>query len=273
MAKQKDENLIVVGRDTSKIGMIPETDHPYYIQLYEADMASKRELDTDSVIKMNHGWDVTTCAYVYLRDAIRLIGQTFKQKDDPTVTLPIADVMTLGITYSQSDLSEKEGNINIMFYVGNVVEDIVKYVAEGKDLSKDSMIHYVTKKAPLMIPSDNDEDMYELLKTLDRATRKDMSSEYEMMIGHDWFMTTVATYYFKNLLVQLYLKFLHEDMKSQSLNFFDLIEININPKYEDEEDETNNTIIGRFSIGPGVSAKLGVKDDGFTDPGEDDLPF
>ena len=241
----KNDNLITVGRDTSRIGIIPETDHPYYAQLYEADMRTKRDLDTDSMIQMNHGWDVTTCSYVFLRDAIKLIGSTFQTRNDETVILPIADVMTLGITYSQSDLSEKEGNINIMFFVGEVAEDIANM----------QEIHYVTKEAPLVIPSEE--------------------AEYDYTVGTEWFYLTVATYYFKNLLQQLYIKFMNDGMKSQSLNFFDLIEININPKYEDEDDETNDRIIGKFSIGPGVSAKLGVKNDGFTDPDVDDdnLPF
>ena len=260
----KNDNLITVGRDTSRIGIIPETDHPYYAQLYEADMRTKRDLDTDSVIQMNHGWDVTTCSYVFLRDAIKLIGSTFQTRNDESVILPIADVMTLGITYSQTDLSEKEGNINIMFFVGEVAEDIANM----------QEIHYVTKEAPLVIPSEEADDIYDILNTLDRACRKDMAAEYDYTVGTEWFYLTVATYYFKNLLQQLYIKFMNDGMKSQSLNFFDLIEININPKYADEDDESNDRIIGKFSIGPGVSAKLGVKNDGFTDPDvDDDLPF
>lgn len=264
MARKKDDTMITVGQDTGRIGIIPEMDHPYYKQLYEADMKTKRELDTDSVIKMNHNWDVTTCSYVFLRDAIKLIGSTFQTRNDDSILLPITDVMTLGITYSQNDLSEKEGNINTMFFVGEVAEDI----AAMKE------IHYVTPEAPLIIPSELNEDLYSLIQTLDRATRKDMANEYNYIIGDEWVYLTVATYYFKNLLQQLYIKFMEDGMKSQSLNFFDLIEININPKYADEDDDSNDTIIGKFSIGPGVSAKLGVKNDEYTDPDvDDDLPF
>lgn len=263
MAKKES---MVVGRDTSRIGMIPEVDHPFYAQLHEAEMATKRDLLDYTNFEMNHGWDVTTCAYVFLRDAIKLLGSEFKRLNDATVTMDIENVLSLGITYSQSDLSEKEGNINVMFFVGNVMEDIMYFRND---------IHYTDQEeAPLIIPSDLDEDEYVMMQTLEKAVRRDMSAEYDYVVGFEWFYYTVAVYYFKNLLQQIYNKFMNDGKKSQSVNFFDLIEININPKYEDEEDENNTNIVGRITIGPGVSAKLGIKDDSFTDPGEDDdLPF
>lgn len=258
--RENRENMIVVGADTSRVGVFPELGHQYYDQLREADMATRRELDDLSAIKLSHDWDATTCAYTYLRDAIKLVGANFKNSNNPDIMLPIANVMTLGITYSQDDYSEKEGNINVMFYIGDLVEDIVAM----------RNVTYTSNKAPLLVPTDVYEDEYQLLKTLDAATRRDMGNEYNYIIGHEWFYTTVAAYYFKNLLRQLYIKFMETNMSSQSLNFFDLIEININPKYANEDDETDNTIIGKITIAPGVSAKLGVKDDKYTDPGEDD---
>lgn len=218
----------------------------------KVELACRNRLITDFRLRLNAGY-LTTIACVYTETLVRTLVELMRQKvDDPAINF--LDIFTISSNNRENDEADKDGNINVKFVPGPVIESIME-----RDF------------VPDLTP-----DMWHgtILEDVQKECNKVLSTKHKMASGNSDIWTIITFVYLEYLFrtLKLMARAAVENEKSAvSLNFLELFEahaiIEVVAMPENPEITSEHITV---KLRPGFQAKLLIKDDGVTEIMDDE---
>lgn len=218
----------------------------------KVEIMSRTKLISDYKIRLNAGY-MTTIACVYVESLITILVKLMRESHGDS-KINFMDMFTVESVNRENDDADKDGNINIKFIPGTVIQSIME-----RDFS------------PIIT-----EDMWEdtIITLVEAECRKTLQAKHKMNSPTATIYTKIAFVYFEYLfrILKMLGKAAHENGNTAaSINFLELFEAHVtvdvitNPENPDLVSETYTC-----KLRPGFQAKLLIKDDGVTEIDDED---
>lgn len=218
----------------------------------KVEIMSRTKLISDYKIRLNAGY-MTTIACVYLESLITILVKLMRQTNGDS-KINFLDMFTVESVNRENDDADKDGNINIKFIPGTVIQSIME-----RDF------------APIIT-----EDMWDetVIMHVEAECKKILQTKHKMNSPSGSIWTKIAFVYFEYLFRMLKMlgKAAHDNGNTAaSINFLELFEAHVtvdvvtNPENPDLVSETYTC-----KLRPGFQAKLLIKDDGVTEIDDED---
>lgn len=233
--------------------LIQPSDNAQRIVLEKVEHACRSPLISDYHIQLNPGY-MTTIACVYVEAIIRTMVRLRRETRGEETTINFLDLFTVSSSNRENDDADKDGNINVKFTPGKIVEEIM-----DRDY------------APVIHP-----DMWRktIIEVTERECSKILQTKHKMQTNTTANWTIIAYVYIQYLFRTLkYLtKAAAENGKSMAMiNFLEMFELH--GTIEEIPNEENPDLIQQkfdIKIRPGFQSKLLIKDDDTTELDEED---
>ena len=232
--------------------LISPADEVQRTLLEQVEHACRRELIQTYKINLNPGY-MTTIACVYAESIVRTLTRLMKEQPDGS-SINFLDLFSVGYTNRQNDDADKDGNINVKYTPGEVIDSIME-----RDF------------APAITP---EEWKGTIIEVVERECGKMLATKHKMNANYSYNWTIVAYVYFQYLFrtLKVLTKAAFENGKTMAMiNFLEVFEahgIMEQIPMEDNPEIVNEKIT--VKIRPGFQSKLLIKDDDTTELQGDD---
>lgn len=209
--------------------------------------STRNTLLTDYKMRLNAGY-TTTFACVYLESMIQVLGKALEALKEDTY-INFLDLFTVSANNREAEISDKDGNINVVFTPGPIVTTIME-----RDY------------APVVFHQDWKDT---IINKVERAAATTLSTKHKAVVDNLFRLTYIAYVYFQYLFrtIKLRAREAHEHgMSSVSINFLELMEVHCT--MEEITNPDNPELVRenfKISIRPGFEAKLLIKNDDVTE--------
>lgn len=219
------------------------------------DRATKEGLRERHRMYLNHDWECNTIANTTVETLVKILyshivdnGVNVLDLDDNS--LIFYDLIEMAASVKRNDDAEKVGNINIKFFPGEKVEDIV-----SDDTPPDQKeVAYVEAKAAYSYPEDSDRT--KAMLKIDNISRRMLSDKFAVVLPNDYMAIATTCIFLENMYRVLVQKLVNSGKSMVSINFNDIVEFHAIRK------ENNGVDI---KLRPGMGAKLIIKSDESTE--------
>ena len=219
--------------------------------LEQVEHACRRELIETYKIQLNPGY-MTTIACVYAESIIRTLTRLLRETPNGN-SINFLNVMTVSYTNRENEDADKDGNINVKYEPGEIVESIM-----DRDF------------APTIVP---DQWKGTIIEVVERECAKMLANKHKMNANYAYNWTIVAYVYFTYLFrtLKILTKAAFENGKTMAMiNFLEVFELH--GVMEQIPMDENPEIVSEkitVKIRPGFQSKLLIKDDDTTEIQED----
>lgn len=221
------------------------------------DEKTRSEVDLRYGILGDYNWEMNTIANSFLETLISTLKwfyQSSKASDDAEGEISFYDLFSITITNKVNGSAEKEGNLNVKFDAGPMVDDLI---TNGPPPLYEGEVVKPNIAFGLEDPEDND-----FWKKMDYQVKYGLSTRNGIMLSSkiDFVAVAITFTFFKNLFIELIQRAAliegeDDEEKIVSVNFNDNIEVHCIVK--------NGT--ASIAMRPGMNAKLLIKNDEFTE--------
>lgn len=213
----------------------------------KVERASRNSILENYKVRLNSGY-TTTFACVYLEALIRVLGKIMVEQPK-NAALNFLDMLILSSDNREGEMGDKDGNINIVFTPGPIVQQIME-----RDF------------CPVVTP-----EMWHgtIIDEVEKLAGTILATKHKAVTDYQYRWTCIAYAYFEFFFrtIKLMAKEAHENGQTAvSMNFLEMMEVHCtvesipNPENPDlHHDEY------RLKIRPGFQAKLLIKNDGATE--------
>lgn len=213
----------------------------------KVERASRNSILENYKVRLNASYG-TTFACAYLEALIRTLGRIMVEQPKDAV-LNFLDMIILSCDNREGEMGDKDGNINITFAPGPVVEQIM-----ARDY------------CPVISP-----EIWQgtIINEVEKCASTILSTKHKAVSDQLWRWTVIAYTYFEFVFRTLKLMAKEgaaEGKNSVSINFLEMMEIHCNVEQVQHPD--NPELVSeeyRVKIRPGFQAKLLIKNDGATE--------
>lgn len=218
----------------------------------KVEIMSRAKLISDYKIRLNSGY-MTTIACVYVESLITILVKLMREsKGDSKINF--LDMFTVESVNRENDDADKDGNINVKFIPGTVIQTIME-----RDF------------APVI-----NEEMWEdtIIKLVETECGKTLQTKHKMTSSNTAIWTKIAFVYFEYLfrVLKMLGKAAYDNGNvSASINFLELFEAHVTVEVIENPD--NPELVREVytcKLRPGFEAKLLIKDDGVTEVDDED---
>lgn len=219
------------------------------------DRATKEDLRDRHRMYLNHDWECNTIANTTIESLIRILYAHIKENgvnvlelDDGT--LNFYDLIEMAASNKKNEDAEKVGNINIKFFPGEKVEEII-----SDDTPRDQReASYIEVKAAYSYPEDTDRT--KAMLKIDNISRRLLSDKFAVILPNDYMAISTTCIFLENMYRVLVQKLVNSGKPMVSINFNDIVEFHAIRK-------ENNAV--DIKLRPGMGAKLIIKSDESTE--------
>ena len=223
--------------------------------LLNIDRNTKEDLRKRHRLYTNTDWENNTIATVTLETLVRILYTNIKENGveilnaDENGNLNFYDLIELAATNKHNESAEKVGNINVKFFPGDKVKDII----EDDIPREDKEYEYMAADAAYSYPDDSDRT-YAMLK-IDKLARKVLADKWSIILPKDFMAISTTCIFLENIYRELVQKIVLTGKSSTTINFNEIIEFHA-IKTKDGLD---------IKLRPGMGAKLIIKSDESTE--------
>jgi hypothetical protein len=242
----------------SKLYVIPQ-DEETRRDLLNVDRNTKEDLRNKHRLHVNVDWESNTIANTTIEVLIRVLYANIKENGvsvlnvDDNGMLNFYDLIELAATNKINESAEKNGNINVKFYPGELVDGII-----ADDVAReDKQYEYISSEAAYSYPDDIDRT--NAMLKIDKLARKTLADKYSIMLPKDYMAVATTCVLVENIYRELIQKIVLTNKPAVTINFNDLIEFHAIRKKEGVD----------IKLRPGMGAKLIIKSDESTEADDD----
>lgn len=241
----------IVGSKNYVITQDPETRE----DLLMIDRQTKEDLREIHRLYLNNDWECNTITYVTIETLVKILHAHIKDHGVDILEsggneINFYDILEMSASNKKNEDAEKTGNINVSFWAGEKVADIVS----EDTLREQQEVDFVEISAAYSYPEDS-ERTRAMLK-IDNLARRLLSDRYAIVLPKDY-MAIAPTYLFlKNLYRVLTEKLVNSGKGTTTINFNDIIEFHAVKSKDNGID---------IHLRPGMAAKLIIKSDEVTE--------
>lgn len=240
----------IIGSKNYIIPMDPETRD----DLLSIDRATKEDLRERHRLYLDNDWTCNTIANTVIESLIKILYAHIKDNGVQILeieagALNFYDLLEIDTSYKKNEDAEKEGNINIKFFPGDAVVEII-----SDDTPRDQReVTYVETKAAYSYPEDNDRT--KAMLKIDHIARRMLSDKYSVILPNDYMAVATTCVFLENLYRVLTQKLVSSDKDMVMINLNDIIEFHAIRKGNGVD----------IKLRPGMGAKLIIKSDDTTE--------
>lgn len=233
--------------------IIPQ-DEETRTDILNIDQNTKEDVRRLHRLYISHNWQCNTIANAVIENMIRTIFMDLKNTRNGNTAFSFYNLIEAYVTVKRDEDAEKEGNINIAFRTGPLVDKIIADDTPREDRE----FTFITPEARY---GANDKDpLTAKMLLLDKVTRKDLGDRYGILLPEPWMAVAIAVVFIENLFRELVMKIALTNKPSASINFNDNIEFHAIVKKDGLT----------MSMRPGMNAKLLIKSDELTEADDDE---
>lgn len=219
------------------------------------DRATKEDLRDRHRMYLNHDWECNTIANTTIESLIKILYAHIKENGVNVLELDdgalnFYDLIEMAVSNKKNEDAEKEGNINIKFFPGEKVEEII-----SDDTPRDQReVVYMEAKAAYSYPEDTDRT--KAMLKIDNISRRMLSDKFAVILPNDYMAISATCIFLENMYRVLVQKLVNSGKSMVSINFNDIVEFHAIRK-------ENNAV--DIKLRPGMGAKLIIKSDESTE--------
>ena len=244
----------------TKLYIIP-TDQENREDLLNADHRTKEDLRERHRMYVNSDWECNTISTVTIEVLVKILHSHIQDNGVSVLDemdsdrLNFYDLIEVAASNKKNEEAEKVGNINVKFFPGARVEDIV-----SDDVPRDQKeVEFIELPAAYSYP--DDDERTRAMKKIDKIARKLLADKYSIMLPQDFMAISVTAIFLENLYRGLVDKVVLQAKPSVTINFNDIIEFHATKTSADDVD---------IRLRPGMGAKLIIKSDEATEMDDDE---
>lgn len=212
--------------------------------------ATRSTLMNDYRIRMNPAY-TTTFACVYLESIVTVLSKVMKTLKQDT-EINFLDLFTVGVTNRDAEHGDKDGNLNVSFTPGPIVQSIME-----RDYA----------------PKVNPEGWKgTILQEVEKECAMTLSKKHKAVVDYMYNLTIIAYVYFEGVFrtLKLHARDAQQEGKmASSINFLEMVEIHCNlESIQNPENPDLTTEKFTVKMRPGFEAKLLIKSDDLTEDDE-----
>lgn len=226
--------------------------------LLAIDRSTKEVLRQKHRLYCNTDWESNTIATVTIETLSRILYTHIAENGvqvldiDNGSCVNFYELLEVTASNKKNKKAEKNGNINIIFYTGDRVNEII-----SDDIAaEDRKIEYITAEAAYSFPDDN--EMTTAMLKIDKLSRNILADKYSIILPKDYMAIATTVIFIEELYRELVKKLVLMDKNKVSINFNDIIEFHATKKDDGVVIECT----------PGMGAKLIIKSDPSTENDE-----
>lgn len=248
------------GLDQIQLNKVYPIDPESQDDVLAIDRKTKEDLRLKHRIYMEADWDCNTTAHTVLSNIIKVLNAQICEQGvrilDPSFdnTFPFYDLIEIAASNKKNKAAEKMGNINVKFFPGGRVEQIIS----DDTANGDAQIQYISMDKCYVI--ENNEALTKAMLRIDALSRRELKDKYEILMPKEWQTIAVTYVLLDNLYHHIIMKLVSTEKKQVMINFNDLIEFHAQKKGNKAQ----------IFIRPGFESKLIIKSDDATEYDEDD---
>lgn len=227
--------------------------------LLNVDRNTKEDLRQKHRLFTNMDWESNTIANVTVETLIRILYANIKENGVSILAmeedgrLNFYDLLELAASNKVNEAAEKNGNINVKFFPGTVVDTII-----SDDVAReDKQYEYITAEAAYSYPDDSDRT--KAMLKIDSIARKALADKYSIILPKSYMAIASTCIFLENIYRELVQKVVLLNKSAVTINFNDLIEFHAIRKNGGVE----------IKLRPGMGAKLIIKSDESTEADDD----
>lgn len=243
----------------TKLYVIPQ-DEETRQDLLNVDRNTKEDLRMKHRLHVNTDWECNTIANTTVESLICILYANIKENGvsilnaDENGTLNFYDLLEIAATNKMNESAEKTGNINVKFFPGVRINDII-----SDDIPReDKNVEYIASDAAYSYPDDTNRTSA-MLK-IDKIARKQLADKYSIILPKDYMAVATTCILLENIYRELIQKIVLTNKPAVTINFNDLIEFHAIKKKDGVD----------IKLRPGMGAKLIIKSDESTEADEYD---
>jgi len=228
--------------------------------LLNVDRNTKEDLRRKHRLYTNTDWEGNTIANATVETLIRILYANIKENGvsilatDEDGTLNFYDLLELAASNKVNESAEKNGNINVKFFPGTKVDEII-----SDDIPReDKTIEYISADAAYSYPDDSDRT--KAMLKVDQIARKTLADKYSIILPNNYMAIALTCVFLENIYRELIQKIVLLNKSAVTINFNDLIEFHAIRKKDGVD----------IKLRPGMGAKLIIKSDESTEADDDD---
>jgi len=258
-----NENIYTT-RFSERLYVIPQ-DEETRISILNVDRNTKYDLRRWHRLYLETDWQCNTIAntlveymikvlYSHLTSGNADVLRFLPDCDNSVSGLNFYDLLIIKTTAKRNEDAEKEGNINISFYPGSRVEEIIS----DDTPREERKYEYISVDARYSFP--NNPDLTKAMLKIEKMAARSLMEKNSIVLPKEF--TAIATTYLfiENLYRELVYKLTLTKKPSVMINFNDIIEFHAITKKDGVE----------IKLRPGMGAKLIIKSDETTEADEYD---
>ena len=241
----------------SRLFVIPQDEQDYQL-LSKVDNRTRITVRDKYGFILDYNWQSNTIANCLIENLI--LHLSFKVKEiGKGVGDNFFDLFSASVSIKRNEKAEKEGNINIYFQPGKVIDDLIK---DGPDDNGPLQIKLNPEE---VFKSDNQEDR-EFYKNLEYQTRYELGTNHGIMFPQTakYYCFAIGYEFIRNLIIEMLYELSSKDKDSEEK----MITVNFNENIEFHALIKDDLVT--VTMRPGMNAKLLIKSDEITENTLDD---
>lgn len=209
---------------------------------------------------INRTWEANTITYTVVETILKVLSESILRNgigilsDEADNTIDFYDLLQVVATYKKNEKAEKVGNINVKFFAGSRVNEIIS----DDTPTGQEKIEYMEAKAAYSFPENA--SLTDAMLKIDNAARRHLKDKFSILLPNSFNAIAIAYVFLEALYRHLVTKLVRSEKNSVMINFNDIIEFHALRK-------EGNTVDIRLR--PGMEAKLIIKSDQTTEDEDD----
>ena len=215
------------------------------------DRRTKEDLRIRHHLYMDTDWKCNTIAFTIIETLVgSMNSQIIKHGVDVLekgYSLNFYDLIELGVSNKKNKRAEKNGNLNVKFRPGILVDEIISETKQEQEESQ-----YISIAEAF---GTGDEAIVNAMLVIDRTARRHIKDKYDIILPQDWEAIATSCIMLENMYRHILMKLTASDKNSVMINYNELFDLHAEKK--------NDEVAIYFR--PGMLAKIGIKNDGATE--------